>query len=104
MWDSHLVKVQQNDQNKHNRTQVWKEEVIYFHDIDRNIAEVENRLQAWKSLDLSADKKIYRLEISYSALSQLNLRTKMREQKIDETAINTRGKSKEKIRKKSGKQ
>ena len=62
--------------------------VVYSHDIDCDIAGAEKHLQAWESLHLSADQKLYRLVFSYSVLPQLLLRTKMQNHIADQTAIN----------------
>ena len=86
MWDSYLMKAQQDDWNKHGQTQLQKGEVVYSHDVDRNIAGAENCLQMWESLDLSADQKLYRLKFSYSVLPQLILKTKLQKQKADQNA------------------
>ena len=89
MWDSYFEKTQQNDRNKHARTQLQKGEVGYAHDVDCNVAGAEDRTKAWKSLDLSSDQKLYRLKFSSSVLPQLILRTKQRKQKADQNAVNT---------------
>ncbi len=69
MWESYLAKVQQNNQDKRGRTQLQKGGVVYSHDIDRNIVGAENHMQAWESLNLTADQKLYRLLFKYSAFA-----------------------------------
>jgi hypothetical protein len=69
---------------------VQKEEVVYSHNIDYDIAGSENYTQAWKTLDLDADQKLYRLKFSYSVLPQLILHTKQSKQELEQDATNTR--------------
>ena len=89
MWDSYITKAENDNQDKHDRTQVQKGGVVYSHDIDHNIVRAENCLQAWESLDLSQDQKLYRLIFSYSVLSQLMLHTKKLKVIADQSAVNT---------------
>src|SRR5436189_5173851 len=63
--------------------------VVYSHDVDHNIVGAEDSLQAWESLDLSQDQKLYRLIFSYSVLSQLMLHTKKLKKIADQSAVNT---------------
>ena len=49
----------------------------------------EDHLQAWESLDLSQDQKLYRLIFSYSMLSQLMLHIKKLKKIADQSAVNT---------------
>ena len=44
MWDSYITKTDNDNQNRHGKTQVQKEEVVYSHDIDHNIARTEDYL------------------------------------------------------------
>ncbi len=76
MWDSYTAKLDNDNQNRRGRAQVQRGGVVYSHDVDHNIAGAEDCLQAWESLDLSQDQKLYRLIFSYSVLSQLMLHTK----------------------------
>ena len=57
--------------------------------MDHNIAGAENHLQAWKSLNLSQDQKLYRLIFSYSVLPQLVLHIKKLKKTADQSAVNT---------------
>ncbi len=86
MWESYLAKIQQNNWDKCGRTQLQKGGVVYSHDIDRNIVGAE--MQAWESLNLTADQKLYRLLFKYSVLPSLLLRTKQRKQQANQTATN----------------
>ena len=45
MWDSYITKAENDNQDKHDRIQVQKEEVVYAHDINHNIVGAENHLQ-----------------------------------------------------------
>ena len=74
--------------------------MIYSHDIDHNIAGTEDCLQAWESLELTADQKLYRLVFKYSVLSPLLLRTKQRKKQADQTAINTLARMTRRMKKK----
>ena len=69
MWDFYTVKTDNDNQNRCDRAQIQREDVVYSHDVNYNIAGAENHLQAWESLNLSEDQKIYRLIFSYSVLS-----------------------------------
>ena len=89
MWDSYVSKTQQDGRSKHARTQVQKGGVVYSHDIDRDIAGSENYTQAWETLDLDADQKLYRLKFSYSVLPQLILHTKQSKRELEHDATNT---------------
>ena len=66
-----------------------REGVVYSHDVNHNIAGAENHLQAWESLNLTEDQKIYRLIFSYSVLPQLMLHTKKLKAIADQSAVNT---------------
>ena len=88
MWDSYITKAENDNRDKRGRTQVQKGGVVYAHDIDRNIVGAEDRLQAWESLDLSQDQKLYRLVFSYSVLSQLMLHIKKLKKIADQSAVN----------------
>ena len=108
MWESSLAKNQQDNQNKRGRSQIQKEEVIYSHNIDRNIVGTKDYLQTWESwgLELTTNQKFYRLVFKYSALPLLLLQTKKRKKDADQTATNTltrmtRRKIKKKKKKKS---
>ena len=63
--------------------------MVYSHNIDRNIAGSQRRIEAWTTLDLTDDQKLYRIVFSSSVLPQLLLRTKKQKQLADQTAINT---------------
>ncbi len=89
MWDSHITKTRHDNQNRRGRAQVQRGGVVYSHNMDRDIAGAVDRLQAWESLNLSKDQKLYRLKFSYSVLPQLMLRTKHLKQKADQSAVNT---------------
>ncbi len=54
-----------------------------------NIAGAEDCLQAWESLDLSQDQKLYELIFSYSVLLQLMLYIKKLKKTADQSAVNT---------------
>ena len=43
MWDSYITKTENDNQNRCDKTQVQKEEIVYSHDIDHNI--VRDHLQ-----------------------------------------------------------
>jgi hypothetical protein len=88
MWDSYLARTRQSDLNRRARTQLQKGGVVYSCDVDCDIAEVEDCLQAWESLNLSQDQKLYRLKFSYSVLPQLLLHTKQQKQEADRVTTN----------------
>ena len=56
---------------------------------NHNIAGAEDCLQAWESLELTADQKLYRLVFKYGVLPPLLLWTKQQKKQADQTAINT---------------
>ncbi len=53
MWDFYTAKINNDNQNRCDRVQIQREEVVYSHDVNHNIAEAENHLQTWESLNLS---------------------------------------------------
>ena len=57
--------------------------------MDCNITGAEDCLQAWESLDLSQDQKLYRLIFSCSVLPQLMLHIKKLKKTADQSAVNT---------------
>ena len=71
------------------RTQLQKGGVVYSHMIDRDLAAAGDLIQAWESLDLTVDQKLYRLIFTYNVLFVLLLRTKQRKKDVDQIAINT---------------
>jgi hypothetical protein len=46
MWDFCTAKIDNDNQNRCDRAQIQREEVVYSHDVNCNIAEAENCLQA----------------------------------------------------------
>ena len=90
MWNSHLMKAQQDECNQRGRAQLQKGGGVYSHDVmDRDIVGAEDHMRIWESLDLSQDQKLYRLVFSYSVLPQLMLRTKKLKKAADQSAVNT---------------
>jgi len=89
MWDSYTAKADNDNRNRRGRAQIQRGGVVYSHDVDRNIVGAEDRLQAWASLNLSEDQKVYRLIFSYSVLPQLMLYTKKLKKTADQSAVNT---------------
>jgi hypothetical protein len=57
----HIAKAERDNWNRRGRTQVQRGEVVYSHGVDCNIVEAEDCLQAWESLNLSQNQKLYRL-------------------------------------------
>ncbi len=88
MWDFYIAKTDNDNQNRHDKTQVQKEEVVYSHDINHNIVRAENYLQTWESLNLNQDQKLYKLIFNYSVLSQLILHIKKLKKIADQSAVN----------------
>ena len=82
MWKSSLAKNNQNNQNSRGRTQLQKGGVVYSHMIDRDLTAAEDLIQAWESLNLTVDQKLYRLIFAYNVLSALLLRTKQRKKDV----------------------
>jgi len=87
MWDFYIAKTDNDNQNRHDKTQVQKEEVVYSHDINHNIVRAENYLQTWESLNLNQDQKLYKLIFNYSVLSQLILHIKKLKEAADQSAV-----------------
>ena len=89
MWNFYTARAENDNWNRRGRTQVQREGVVYSHDVDHNIAGTKDCLQAWESLNLSQDQKLYRLIFSYSVLSQLMLHIKKLKKATDQSAVNT---------------
>jgi hypothetical protein len=66
LWDFYTAKVQNSDWNRCGQIKLQRKGVIYSHNVNHDIADTVNHLQAWKSLNLSKDQKLYRLKFSYN--------------------------------------
>jgi len=88
VYDSHIVKSQQQCRDNRRQSQVQKGGIVYTRDVDHDIAGAADRILAWQPENLDEDQKLYRLKLSYYVLPQLIVRTRARREAANRTATN----------------
>ena len=78
VYNSHIVKSQQQCRDNQRRSQVQKGGIVYTKDVDHDIAGAADCILAWQPEDLDENQKLYRLKLSYYVLPQLIVRTRAR--------------------------